>query len=75
MKSGKFLPLAAMEKLMKQAAISENKEVRVSERAKVALQEVLENYANNISQKAIDLARHTGRRTVKKEDIELASKQ
>lgn len=63
------LPLAAMEKLMKM-----NGAERVSEDAKEELREVLEEIAAEISQNAIKLSRHAGRKTVKGVDIKLAAK-
>ena len=67
--SDKFLPLAAMEKLLKQGGSE-----RVSDKAKVALKNALEEIANEIASKSIKLAHHAGRKTVKTEDIELAVK-
>ena len=65
----KLLPLAAMEKLLKEGGAE-----RVSERAKEALKEVLEERAHEISIKAIQFAVHAGRKTIKAEDIKLAVK-
>ena len=64
-----ILPLAAMEKLIKKAGAP-----RVSEDAKTALKEVLEDYAANICEKATRIAQHSGRKTVKSGDIKLATK-
>lgn len=64
-----ILPLAAMEKLLKKAGSK-----RVSEDAKVALREVLEDYAFTLGKKASDIAEHSGRKTVKGGDVKLASK-
>lgn len=63
------LPLAAMEKLMKNVGAD-----RVSEDAKAELRDVLEEIAAEISQNAIKLAHHAGRKTVKGVDIKLAAK-
>ncbi len=63
----KFLPLAAMEKLLKEGGAE-----RVSDRAKVALKNALEDKANEIAVKAIKLSAHAGRKTIKAEDIKLA---
>lgn len=63
------LPLAAMERLLKKAGVE-----RVSEEAKATLKEILEGHANNISQKAWEMAKHAKRKTVKSEDLKLASK-
>ena len=66
----KFLPLAAMEKLLKQGGAE-----RVSDKAKVALKHALEDIAHEIAAKSIKLAVHAGRKTVKAEDIKLAVKE
>ena len=65
----KFLPLAAMEKLLKQGGAE-----RVSDKAKAALKNALEEMAHEIAVKSIKLAVHAGRKTVKSEDIKLAVK-
>ena len=65
-----FLPLAAMEKLLKQGGAE-----RVSDKAKVALKNAIEDIANEIASKSIKLAVHAGRKTVKAEDIKLAVKE
>ncbi|MBI2652765.1 NFYB/HAP3 family transcription factor subunit [Candidatus Woesearchaeota archaeon] len=67
--SDKFLPLAAMEKILKQGGAE-----RVSDKAKVALKNAIEDIANEIAVKSIKLAVHAGRKTVKAEDIKLAVK-
>ena len=68
--SDKLLPLAAMEKLLKQGGAE-----RVSDKAKVALKDAIEDIANEIAVKAIKLAAHAGRKTIKAEDIKLAVKE
>lgn len=68
--SKRVLPLAAMEKLLKQSDAN----IRVSDGAKSALKDVLEDLAEKISKDAVRLAQHAGRKTVKAEDIKLASK-
>ena len=65
----RLIPLAAMEKILKQAGAE-----RVSDKSKVALKGVVEDLAEEISQKAIQLANHAGRKTVKARDIKLAAK-
>ena len=65
----KFLPLAAMEKLLKQGGAE-----RVSDKAKVALKNALEDIAHEIATNSIKLAIHAGRKTIKAEDIKLAVK-
>ena len=67
--SSKILPLAAMEKVLKQCGAD-----RVSDKAKVALKTVVEEIADQIAVKAIQLAVHAGRKTVKARDIKLAAK-
>ena len=67
--SEKLLPLAAMEKLLKQGGAE-----RVSDKAKVALKNVIEDIAHEIASKSIKLAVHAGRKTIKAEDIKLAVK-
>ena len=65
----KILPLAAMEKLLKKCGAP-----RVSEDAKEAMKEVLENYGEEIGIKSVRIAQHSGRQTVKAGDIKLAIK-
>ncbi len=62
-----ILPLAAMEKLMKKAGAA-----RVSEEAKDALREVLEELGLEVSAKAMKFSIHSGRKTIKRADIKLA---
>lgn len=63
------IALAAMEKLLKQAGAQ-----RVSEEAKVALRNMLEDIALEIGEEAIKLSHHAGRKTIKATDIRLASR-
>ena len=63
----RLLPLAAMESLMKKAGAE-----RVSDKAKAALKDILEQKAEEIATNAVKLANHAGRTTVKAEDIKLA---
>jgi len=64
-----ILPAAAMEKLLKKAGAA-----RVSEDAKEKLREVMEEYAESIGSKAVRLANHAGRKTVKASDVKEAVK-
>jgi histone H3/H4 len=68
--SKRLIPLAAMEKIMKKCGAE-----RVSDNAKSALKEVLEQKAEEIAQKAVKLAMHAARKTVKASDIKLAAKE
>lgn len=65
----RLLPLAAMEKLMKNAGAD-----RVSEGAKAAMKDILEDIAMDIGERSVKLAMHSGRKTVKASDVKLAAK-
>ena len=67
--SSRLLPLAAMEKILKQSGAD-----RVSDKAKVALKNTMEDLADEIATKAVNLAKHAGRVTVKASDVKLAAK-
>jgi len=67
----RLLPLAAMEKIIKKVGGSD---IRVSDKAKVALKAVVEEKAEEIAEKAWRFATHAGRKTVKEGDIKLAAK-
>ncbi|MFQ5475380.1 MAG: histone family protein [Candidatus Nanoarchaeia archaeon] len=69
MVSKRLLPLAAMEKVLKNCGAE-----RVSDKAKAALKDVVEDIAEEIAQNAVRLALHAGRKTVKAGDIKLAAK-
>jgi len=48
---------------------------RVSRAAARKLAEVLEEFGIKVAKEALDYAQHAGRKTVKEEDIEIASKK
>ena len=64
-----ILALASMDKLLRKHGAK-----RVSDSAKKALRDLLEEYAEKISTKAVQLAKHGGRTTIKASDIKLAEK-
>ncbi len=69
MASKRLLPLAAMEKILKQAGAE-----RVSDKAKAALKSIIEEEAEQLAVQAVKFAAHAGRKTVKAGDIRLAAK-
>ncbi len=70
MESKSDLPVAPVERLIRKAGAE-----RVSPDAAEALSDVLEEYALKLGQKAAQLARHAGRKTVTAQDIKLAARQ
>ena len=67
--TSKLLPLAAMEKILKKCGAE-----RVSDRAKAALKEAIEERADELARQAVRYAHHAGRKTIKAGDIKLAAK-
>ena len=65
----KTIPLAAAERIMKKAGAK-----RISDKAKKTLVELLEEIGIQISERALMLANHAKRKTVKEEDIKLSKK-
>ena len=61
------LPKAPVKRIIENAGAA-----RVSDEATIALANVLEEEAVAIAERAIKLAKHAGRKTIKAEDIELA---
>ncbi|UCB61259.1 MAG: NFYB/HAP3 family transcription factor subunit [Candidatus Bathyarchaeota archaeon] len=64
------LSIAPMHRIIKKA-----KAERVSESAAQALAEALEDIGIKIAKEAIEYAMHAGRKTVKSEDIEIATRK
>ena len=64
------LPLAPLARLIKKFS-----NLRVSDDARTAMAEVLEDFASKISRKAAELAVHAKRKTIRAEDIRLAAKE
>ena len=69
MATQKLLPLAAMEKILKNCGAE-----RASDKAKGALKDVVEEIASEIAERAVKFATHSGRVTVKAGDVKLAAK-
>ncbi len=65
----RFLSHNAMDKIMRESGA-----LRVSDDAKEALAESLENYALQVAFEAKKLAEHAGRKTITQKDIKLAIK-
>jgi len=63
------LGLSAMYRILKKAGAE-----RVSDESADELRRVIENVAIDIAKSAVDMSSHAGRKTVKAEDVKLASK-
>jgi len=66
----RLIPLASMGKILKNSGAE-----RVSDSAKEELKSLIEEKASEISKRAVKFALHAGRKTVKKQDIDLAIKE
>ena len=63
------LGISAMYRILKKAGAE-----RVSDESADELRRVLEDIATEIAKNAVDMSKHAGRKTVKAEDVKLASK-
>ena len=64
------LGLSAMYRILKKSGAQ-----RVSDESAVELRRVIEEIAEAVAKNAVDMSSHAGRKTVKAEDVKLASKQ
>ena len=64
------LGLSAMYRILKKSGAE-----RVSDESATELRRVTEEIAEIIAKSAVDMSSHAGRKTVKAEDVKLASKQ
>lgn len=62
-----YISLSSIEKIIRESGAE-----RISPSACIALRDILEDIAKDISKKAIKLAEHAKRKTVRGEDIRLA---
>ena len=63
------LGLSAMYRILKKAGAE-----RVSDESADELRRIIEEIAGNIAKSAVDMTSHANRKTVKREDVKLASK-
>ena len=63
------LGVSAMYRILKKAGAE-----RVSDESANELRKVMEDIAIEIARNAVDMSKHAGRKTVKAEDVKLASK-
>jgi len=66
----KEIPLAPIDRLIHKVGAE-----RVSEEASQALRDILEKLGEEIAKEAVELAKHAGRKTVTRGDIEYAAKR
>ena len=64
------LGLSAMYRILKKSGAQ-----RVSDESAIELRRVVEEIAEAIAKNAVDMSSHAGRKTVKADDVKLASKQ
>ena len=64
------LGLSAMYRILKKSGAQ-----RVSDESAVELRRVIEEIAEAIAKNAVEMSSHAGRKTVKADDVKLASKQ
>jgi len=64
------LGLSAMYRILKKSGAE-----RVSDESAIELRRVVEEIAEVIAKNATDMSKHAGRKTIKAEDVKLASKQ
>jgi len=64
------LGLSAMYRILKKSGAQ-----RVSDESAVELRRVIEEIAEAVAKNAVEMSNHAGRKTVKAEDVKLASKQ
>jgi len=64
------LGLSPMYRILKKSGAE-----RVSDESANELRRVIEEIAESIAKNAVDMSNHAGRKTVKAEDVKLASKQ
>ena len=70
MMTDKILPLAAMERILRKG----DPDIRVSDPAKEEMRILLEEHGEEIARIAARFAAHAGRKTIKAEDVKLASR-
>ncbi len=64
------LPVAPLYRILRKAGAK-----RVSEEAKRVFVETIIEIAEKIAERAVELAKHAGRKTVQEEDVRLAKKE